>query len=167
MGMLIDDLLAFSRLGRKEVQKADVDMHKLTEEVILEINNQKSNNAIVKVGKLPVIKGDYSLLRQVMFNLISNAVKYSSKQKSPHVEISHKEKDNTIIISVKDNGVGFDMQYANKLFGVFQRLHSQQDFEGTGVGLAIVERIISKHGGKIWAEGKVNEGAAFHFSLPK
>jgi PAS domain S-box-containing protein len=167
MGRLIDDLLAFSRLGRKELQKSDVDINKLLEEVMFEINKLTPHNAIIDAGKLPMVKGDYSLLHQVIFNLISNAVKYSSKQGNPNIKVSSEELDDKFIISVKDNGAGFDMQYANKLFGVFQRLHSQQEFEGTGVGLAIVERIVTKHGGKVWAEGKVNEGATFHFSLPK
>jgi light-regulated signal transduction histidine kinase (bacteriophytochrome) len=167
MGMLIDDLLAFSRLGRKEVVKTEVDMKKLVESIVLESSKMTPHDAIIKVGELPLVNGDYALLHQVIFNLISNAVKYSSKQKSPLIEISSEEESDEIVISVKDNGVGFDMQYANKLFGVFQRLHARQEFEGTGVGLAIVKRIIARHGGKVWAEGKVNEGAEFYFSLPK
>ncbi len=167
MGMLIDDLLAFSRLGRKEVQKADFDIRKQTEEIIVEIDKLTPHKAVINISKLPIVKGDYNLLRQVMFNLISNAVKYSSKQKSPQVEIFSEETEDKVVISVKDNGAGFDMQYADKLFGVFQRLHTQEEFEGTGVGLAIVAKIVTKHGGKVWAEGKTNEGAAFHFSLPK
>jgi signal transduction histidine kinase len=166
MGMLIDDLLGFSRLGRKEVAKADVDMNEMVKDIILEIGNAMPHNAVIRAGNLSVVKGDYVLLHQVMLNLISNAVKYSSKQKKPLVEVSSETTGDKIIISVKDNGVGFDMQYANKLFGVFQRLHSRQEFEGTGVGLAIVKRIIARHGGKVWAEGKLNEGAIFNFSLP-
>jgi len=167
MGMLIDDLLAFSRLGRKEIQKSNIDMNELTKEVLVDINKSIAHNAEIKIGNLHSAKVDYSLMRQVMFNLISNAVKYSSKKEHPLVEIFSKEKNGEIIFSVTDNGVGFDIRYVDKLFGVFQRLHSQKDFEGTGVGLAIVHRIIAKHRGKIWAEGKVNEGATFYFSLPK
>lgn len=110
---------------------------------------------------------DSGLLRQVWINLISNAVKYSSKQTAPEIIISSEQKDGMIIYSVKDNGVGFDMKFADKLFGVFQRLHNLKEFEGTGIGLALVNRIITKHGGKIWAEAKVGEGAIFSFSLPQ
>jgi len=111
------------------------------------------------------MEADYGLLRQVMLNLISNALKYSSKKEHPIVEIFSEEKDGEIVFSVKDNGAGFDMKYYDKLFGVFQRLHKQNEFEGVGVGLAIVHRVITKHGGKVWAQGKVNEGARFNFSL--
>lgn len=167
MGMLIDDLLAFSRLGRKEIQKSNIDMNELTKEVLVDINKPIAHSAEIKIDKLHEAKADYGLLRQVMFNLISNAVKYSSKKKNPVVEISSEEKNGEIIFSVKDNGAGFDIRYVDKLFSVFQRLHSQDEFEGTGVGLAIVQRIISRHKGRSWAEGKVNEGAIFYFSLPK
>lgn len=167
MGILIDELLSFSRLGRKEIQMTEINMNKLVEEVMVELNKSMPHHAKIKIGKLHEAKADYGLLRQVMFNLISNAVKYSSKKKIPVVEISSEEKKNEIIFSVKDNGAGFDMQYADKLFGVFQRLHSQDEFEGTGVGLAIVQRIISRHKGRSWAEGKVNEGAVFYFSIIK
>jgi PAS domain S-box-containing protein len=167
MGTLIDDLLSFSRLGRKEIQMTEIDMNELVDEVMVELNKLMTHHAKIKIGKLHQAKADYGLLRQVMFNLISNAVKYSSKKKSPIVEISSEEKNGEIIFSVKDNGAGFDMQYADKLFGVFQRLHSQDEFEGTGVGLAIVQRIISRHKGRSWAEGKVNEGAVFYFSILK
>ncbi|MHB1147776.1 MAG: sensor histidine kinase [Lutibacter sp.] len=167
MGILIDDLLSFSRLGRKEIQMTEIDMNVLAKEVMVELNISMTHHAKIKIGNLHEVKADYSLLRQVLFNLISNAVKYSSKKKIPIVEISSEEKSGEIIFSVKDNGAGFDMQYADKLFGVFQRLHSQDEFEGTGVGLAIVQRIISRHKGRSWAEGKVNEGAIFYFSLPK
>jgi len=167
MGMLIDDLLAFSRLGRKEIQKSNIDMNELTKEVLVGINKSIAHSAEIKIGKLHSAKADYSLLYQVMLNLISNAVKYSSKKEHPLVEIFSEEKNGEIIFSVKDNGVGFDMRFVNKLFGIFQRLHKSKDFEGTGVGLAIVQRIISKHGGKVSAEGKVNEGAVFNFSLTK
>jgi PAS domain S-box-containing protein len=167
MGTLIDDLLAFSRLGRKEIQKTVVNMNKLTESVIHEMNKSMTHKAEINTTHLHNVKADYSLLHQVMSNLVSNAVKYSSKEKNPVVKISSEEKNGEIVFSVNDNGAGFDMEYADKLFGVFQRLHSQEEFEGTGVGLAIVQRIITRHGGKVWAEGKVNEGAVFNFSLTK
>jgi len=167
MGILIDDLLSFSRLGRKEIQMTEIDMNEMVERVMIELNKSMTHHAKIKIDKLHEVKADYGLLRQVMFNLISNAVKYSSKKKNPIVEISSEEKNGEIIFSVKDNGAGFDMQYADKLFGVFQRLHSQDEFEGTGVGLAIVQRIISRHKGRSWAEGKVNEGAVFYFSIIK
>ena len=121
----------------------------------------------VKKGKLPPAKADYSLMNQVVMNLISNGIKYSSKKEKPVVEISSEEKDSETIFTVKDNGAGFNMQYADKLFGVFQRLHSQEEFQGTGVGLAIVQRIVSRHGGKVWADAKPDEGASFYFSIPK
>ncbi|MFA6944867.1 MAG: ATP-binding protein [Pedobacter sp.] len=165
MGILIDDLLAFSRLGRKEIQKIKINVIEMVERVLLELNKSMTHNTQIKVGKLHDVKADYTLLYQVMFNLISNAIKYSSKKDYPVVEISSEKKNGEIIFSVKDNGAGFDMRYADKLFGVFQRLHSHDEFEGTGIGLAIVQRIIAKHGGRIWAEGKVNEGAVFNFSI--
>lgn len=166
MGKLIDDLLAFSRLGRKEIQKTEVNMDELVKEVVTELNQNFPNKAIIKISALPLVQGDYSLLYQAMLNLISNGIKYSSKKEHPIVEIFAEQKEGKNIFTVKDNGAGFDMRFAEKLFGVFQRLHSEEEFEGNGVGLAIVERIVSKHGGKVWGEGVVNEGASFHFSLP-
>ena len=167
MGTLIDELLTFSRLGRKEVQKKEIDMNELTKSVLIELNKSITHIAKIKTGNLHKIKADDGLLKQVMFNLISNAVKYSSKKQNPLIEIFSEEKKDEVIFSIKDNGVGFDMKYYDKLFGVFQRLHKQNEFEGVGVGLAIVQRIIAKHGGKVWAEGKTDEGATFNFSLPK
>jgi signal transduction histidine kinase len=167
MGRLIDDLLTFSRLGRKELNKVDVDMKDLTEAVIRDLAKSVTHQARIEMSNLHQVEADYGLLYQVMYNLVSNAVKYSSKKEEPLVTISSEEKNKEIIYTVRDNGAGFNMQYADKLFGVFQRLHSQEEFEGTGVGLAIVQRIIAKHDGRIWAEGKVGEGAAFHFALTK
>ncbi|MBI2279170.1 MAG: response regulator [Bacteroidetes bacterium] len=165
MGALIDDLLAFSRLGRKEIQVSEIDMNEMVEGVLIEMNKSITHNAKIKIGKLHQVNADYGLLHQVMFNLISNAIKYSSKKEHPIIEISSNEKNGKIVFSIKDNGAGFNMKYADKLFGVFQRLHSQEEFEGTGVGLAIVQRVISKHKGNVWAEGNINEGATFNFSL--
>ena len=165
MGTLIDDLLAFSRLGRKEIQMTEIDMNDMVEGVLRELNKSITHHAKIKVGKLHKVNADYGLLHQVLFNLISNAIKYSSKKEHPIIEISSNEKNGKIVFSIKDNGAGFNMEYADKLFGVFQRLHSQEEFEGTGVGLAIVQRIIDKHKGTIWAKGSINEGATFDFSL--
>ena len=142
-------------------------MNELVEGVFKDMDKSFTHKAEIKIGKLHHVEADYSLLRQGMFNFISNALKFSSKKEHPIVEIFSEEKNGEIIFSVKDNGAGFDMRYADKMFGIFQRLHSEGEFEGTGVGLAIVKRIISKHGGRIWAEGKMNEGANFYFSLPK
>ncbi|MDB5284872.1 MAG: hypothetical protein JWO06_3947 [Bacteroidota bacterium] len=166
MGTLIDDLLAFSQLGRKEVKKSQVDMDDLTSLVLSELNSSVKHHATITVGALRTIMGDRALIKQVLTNLLSNAIKYSSKKPEPVVEIKLKQEDGQMIYSVSDNGAGFDMQYANKLFGVFQRLHTEKEFPGTGVGLAIVERIIGKHGGRVWAEGKLGAGATFYFSLP-
>jgi PAS domain S-box-containing protein len=166
MGKLIDDLLAFSRLGRKEVEKTNEDMNKLVEGVLIDLSKSMAHKAKIKVDKLNHAEVDYGLMHQAMLNLISNAIKYSSKKSNSQVEISSKKSGNEIIFCVKDNGVGFDMKYAPKLFGVFQRLHSAEEFDGTGVGLAIVQRIVAKHNGRIWAEAKLNEGASFFVALP-
>lgn len=167
MGKLIDDLLAFSRLGRKEIQKTAINMTELVNNVVNELSKTIDHQAIIKVNKLEDINADSSLMNQVMVNLISNAIKYSSKKDQPSIEISSEVNDNKIIYSVKDNGAGFDMKYSDKLFGVFQRLHTPEDFEGTGVGLAIVQRIIVRHNGRVWFDAKLNEGATFYFSLTK
>lgn len=167
MGQLIDDLLAFSRLGKKEIQLNKIDMNALTQDVLVEINKSVVHKAQVVIDHLHPIRGDYSLLFQVMFNLISNAIKYSSKKESPLIQIFSEEKKGEVVFATKDNGAGFDMSHAHQLFGVFQRLHKEGEFEGTGIGLAIVNRIIAKHGGRVWAEGKLNEGAVFYFTLPR
>ena len=165
MGALIDELLSFSRLGRKEIDRADIDMNELVQTVLGEINRTIEHKANIKVSQLPPVKGDYILLHQVLFNLLSNAIKYSSKKDDPIVEVFAEHHNNKTVFAIKDNGVGFDMRFADKLFGVFQRLHSEKEFEGNGVGLAIVQRIISKHGGNISVEGKENEGATFYFTI--
>lgn len=167
MGVLIDDLLEFSRLGRKELKKTEVGTSELVSKVVKEINTVTPNKANIAIHPLPDALADYSLLTQVFQNLISNAIKYSGKKDLPKVEIGCEENEKEYIFHVKDNGAGFNMKYYDKLFGVFQRLHENKEFEGTGVGLAIVARIVAKHGGKVWAKGKVNEGATFYFSLPK
>ena len=165
MGRLIDDLLAFSRLGRQEIKKVQVNMNDLASTALEELNRLFPNHAAIQLSPLPDVEGDYTLLYQVMLNLVGNAIKYSSKKEKPVIAIYAEQKEGKTIFTIKDNGAGFDMRFAEKLFGVFQRLHSEQEFEGNGVGLAIVQRIINKHGGKIWGEGKENEGASFYFTL--
>jgi PAS domain S-box-containing protein len=167
MGELIDDLLSFSRIGRSTLNPSMLNMKTLAGGVFADLNNGNADRKIkVKMGKLHSVFGDGNLLKIVWTNLISNAIKYSSHVPSSEIVISSSKEDHTITYSVKDYGVGFDMQYKHKLFGVFQRLHSESEFEGNGVGLAIVQRIIHKHGGKVWAEGEVDKGATFYFSLP-
>ena len=167
MGELIDDLLSFSRLGRKEIIKKDIDMEKMVEDIFRELTVLDPELKIkIKVNILPSAYADQALIRQVLINLLSNAIKFSGNEKSSLIEVGAKEKEDENIYYVKDNGVGFDMEYSDKLFGVFQRLHSQEEFKGTGVGLALVQRIIHRHRGRVWAEGKVNKGATFHFTLP-
>jgi len=166
MGILIDDLLEFSRLGRKELQKVEIDIKKMVETVLMEIGKSTDHHATIKINSLPHNHADHTLLHQVWVNLVSNAIKYSGKKEKPEIEIGSAVSDNNTTYFVKDNGSGFDMKYADKLFGVFQRLHNPNEFEGTGVGLAIVHRIITKHGGSVWAEAKINEGATFYFTIP-
>ena len=168
MGNLIDDLLQFSRTGRQEMRKAKLDMNVLIKEVLEQIKPDVEKREITwSVQKMPVILGDYSLLKQVWINLLDNAVKYTKFKKSTEITIAFSEEKANFVFSVRDNGVGFDMKYAHKLFGVFQRLHPQSEFEGTGIGLANVQRIIHKHNGTVWAEAEPNEGATFFFTIPK
>jgi signal transduction histidine kinase len=167
MGELIDDLLAFSRLGRQEISATQVDMMELVMSTIENLQRKEDYpHTRIVVDPLPSVWGDRALLQQVWINLISNALKYSSTSQQPMIQIGATREDTEIIYRVKDNGVGFDMQYYDKLFGVFQRLHSEQEFPGTGVGLAIVQRIVVRHGGRVWAEGTVGQGAMFAFALP-
>ena len=166
MGQLIEDLLALSRLGRKEMQVSRIDMAKLAKTVYDELKEANpGRNIQLEIKTLPPAYGDQAMIHQVFVNLLSNAIKFTRFKENAVIEIGSIARMNENVYYVKDNGVGFDMQYLNKLFGVFQRLHSAEDFEGTGVGLAIVQRIIHRHGGKVWAEGKVNEGATFYFNL--
>ncbi|MEO8053771.1 MAG: ATP-binding protein [Acidobacteriota bacterium] len=165
MGQLIDDLLAFSRVGRTTMTRSSVDMESLARASFEEART--AGDAVsFRVGPLPPAEGDPSLLRQVWGNLISNAVKFTGPKPERVVEVEGRTEEGRLVYSVKDNGVGFDAAYSNKLFGVFQRLHSSAEFEGTGVGLALVQRIVHREGGEVWAEGKVGEGATFSFSLP-
>jgi PAS domain S-box-containing protein len=167
MGVLIDDLLQFSRTGRAEMRRERLDMNQALQEALTPFKESHAERSIEWViGELPLVRGDFALLRQVWANLLENAVKYTRKRKVARIEVSAREGSGEIIFVVSDNGVGFDMQYVGKLFGVFQRLHSQEEFEGTGIGLATVQRIITRHGGLVWAEAEPNRGAAFYFTLP-
>jgi light-regulated signal transduction histidine kinase (bacteriophytochrome) len=166
MGILIDDLLTFSRLGRQAIKESWIDINKLLENVLSEINQTTPHHAVITYNNLLPAVADYNLIQQVFTNLLSNAIKYSSKKEKPIIDIKSELKNGTHIYSISDNGEGFDMKYVTKLFGVFQRLHLDEEFSGTGVGLSLVQRIINKHDGKVWAEGKVGQGATFYFSLP-
>jgi len=168
MGQLIDNLLAFSRITRAEIKKTNFEPASIIESIFSEQVSPESREKIkLTIRKLPNITGDANLFRQVWANLISNAVKYTSKINNPEIEIGCTERKDENEFYIKDNGAGFDMLYIDKLFGVFQRLHNTKDFEGTGVGLAIIQRIIVRHGGKIWAKGEVDKGATFFFTIPK
>lgn len=165
MGQLIDNLLEFSRLGKRPVKKMRVDMDELVNSVADDCR-RLNPKVLFHIHPLDEAVGDREMLKQVVINLLSNAVKYSSKNPKARVEIGSEQKDGSCVYYVKDNGAGFNMKYYDKLFGVFQRLHGADEFEGIGVGLAIVQRVVSKHNGKVWAEGVENEGATFYFSLP-
>ena len=168
MDMLINDLLAFSHIGRKEMQKRKIDLNTIVKEVAGEIQRELKERKIRwEIDDLPDVIGDRALLRLVIVNLLSNAAKFTSTRQQAKIKIACKDEDDKFTCSVTDNGVGFDMKYADRLFGVFQRLHTQEEFEGTGIGLANVHRIITRHGGRVWAEGALGQGATFFFTLPK
>jgi two-component system sensor histidine kinase/response regulator len=169
MAQLIDDLLAFSRLGRQPLKTRPVALNELVNEVLHELRPACRGRAIrFSVGKLGTVQADPALLRQALLNLLGNAIKFTGRANQASVEVgaSPDQAAGSRIFFVKDNGAGFDMRHAEKLFRVFERLHRQQDFEGTGVGLAIVQRIVQRHGGRVWAEAEVDRGATFYFSLP-
>ncbi len=168
MGHLIDDLLMFSRMGRQDIVKTVVDTEPMVKEIAGSFTDQKNDEKEIQwiIHPLPKMKADFNTMRQVWINLISNAVKYSGKRTHPKIEIGSFMHDGLLTFFVEDNGVGFDIKYKNKLFKVFQRLHAPADFEGTGIGLAIVEKIITKHGGKVWAEAELDKGASFYFCIP-
>jgi light-regulated signal transduction histidine kinase (bacteriophytochrome) len=168
MGDLIDDLLAFSRIGQSEMQKTKVNLDELVRETLGDFQAETTGREIVwTINVLPVVRADRALLRLVFVNLISNALKFTSVRAEAKIEIGcSPDVSNETVIFIRDNGAGFDPKYSEKLFGVFQRLHSQKEFEGTGIGLANVRRIIRRHGGRTWAEGSVDGGAAFYFSIP-
>jgi len=169
MGNLIDDLLSFSRIGRAETHKTSVDLEQLVQDVLSEVKQDTNGRQVLwKVGGLPAWYGDRSMLRVVLVNLVSNAVKFTRTREQAEIEIGCQQQEkNQIVLFIRDNGVGFDMKYVGKLFGVFQRLHSPETFEGTGIGLATVQRIVHRHGGKVWAESQVDHGATFYLSLSK
>jgi light-regulated signal transduction histidine kinase (bacteriophytochrome) len=168
MGQLIDDLLAFCRIGRKAVESMEVDMHAMARAVFDElVQLEPERKLTLNLHPLPTVRGMPAMLRQVWVNLIGNAIKFTKERDVGLIEIdSRKGEDGELIYSVKDNGVGFDMRYAEKLFGVFQRLHAAHEFPGTGVGLAIAKRILQRHGGRIWVEAEIDKGAIFSFALP-
>jgi PAS domain S-box-containing protein len=168
MGVLIDDLLAFSRMGRQELARSSVDLNALVRTITVELERATRGRTIIwRITELPVVSADPTLMRAVLTNLISNAVKFTRPRAVAEIEIGSRAEETEAVVFVRDNGVGFDMKYRDKLFGVFERLHHGADFEGTGIGLANVRRIIGRHGGRTWAEGEVGRGATFYFSLPR
>jgi light-regulated signal transduction histidine kinase (bacteriophytochrome) len=168
MDQLIEGLLRFSRLGRKSIAAEDIDMTALAREAYNETRVAgDGTSASCVFDPLPAARGDRLLLRQVWINLLSNALKYSGSHETPQIHVTGHDDRGENVYGVTDNGVGFDMKYYDKLFGVFQRLHSAEAFPGTGVGLAIVQRVVARHGGRVWAESKPGEGACFYFALPR
>jgi PAS domain S-box-containing protein len=168
MGTLIDDMLAFARAGRRELMLADIDLEALVREVLDELAPASVARQInVSVGPLPRARADVSALRQVLMNLLGNAFKFTRPRAVAQIEVRGEALGHETVYSVRDNGVGFEPQYAQKLFGIFQRLHDVDEFEGTGIGLGIVKRIVDKHGGRVWAEGAPDRGATFYFALPR
>ena len=167
MGALIDDLLAFSRIGRAETRASTVSLRDVVNEVVEEMRPDMAGRTVSwRIGDLPNLYCDRSMLRVVFVNLIANAIKFTRPRELAEVEIGSLEDTRGVVVFVRDNGVGFDMKYSNKLFRVFQRLHRSDEFEGTGIGLATVQRIIQRHGGSVWAEGSVNGGATFFLAFP-
>ena len=167
MGRLINDLLAFSRAGRQAIAGTDIDMYKLTEKIVEELKSETNGRSLdINIRPMASAYGDPNLIRQVMTNLIANAIKFTRTRDKAILEIGGGENERENIYFIKDNGVGFNPEFADKLFGVFQRLHTKEQFEGTGVGLAIVHRIVLRHGGRVWAESEPDKGAIFYFSLP-
>ncbi len=169
MGQLIDDLLSFSKLGKKDLQRTMIPMKELAHDAVQELQrlHTVSTDLPIQIDPLPDAYCDRSLIRQVLVNLVSNAIKFSMHKADARITIGYTEHDAMVTYYVKDNGAGFDMRYYDKLFGLFQRLHSQEEFGGIGIGLANVQKIVHRLGGEVWAEGKVNEGATFYFSLPR
>jgi light-regulated signal transduction histidine kinase (bacteriophytochrome) len=168
MSALVEDFLGFARMRRQHLSEADVDFNALVREIIAETPIEPGRSRIEwMVSPLPKVRGDAAMLHQVWTNLISNAIKYTRRQEKPRIEIGWQEASREEwIFFVRDNGAGFNMKYYQKLFGVFQRLHAQDEFEGTGIGLANVRRIVQRHSGRVWAEGEIGQGAVFYFSLP-
>jgi light-regulated signal transduction histidine kinase (bacteriophytochrome) len=169
MGDQIDDLLTLSRVGRREMNRVAVDMEALAQEVFDELRrtHPRADEVTFGLQSLPPAQGDRSMLRHVFSNLLSNALKFTQREETPRIEVGATERDGTPAYYVRDNGVGFDAERAEEVFGVFQRLHDDSDFEGTGVGLALVERVLRRHDGTAWAEGAEGEGATIFFTLPR
>jgi len=168
MGTLIDDLLAFSRMGRAEIMKTRIDFGVLVQDIVRELTEEAKDREVAwEIGPLPTVFGDAAMLRQMVYNLVANALKFTRPRHRAKIEIGALDRGEETHFYIRDNGVGFDATYINKLFGLFQRLHTTDEFEGTGVGLAIVQRIITRHSGRTWAEGSLEEGATFWFTLPK
>ncbi|MDO9627345.1 MAG: ATP-binding protein [Methanobacteriaceae archaeon] len=168
MGQLIDDILLLSRAGRQDMNSTKIDMKSLAQSVYNDFSNQTENRNInLAIDELPVTYGDRALIYQVYTNLIGNAIKFTSNKDPAEIIVGYEDKKGEYVFFVSDNGAGFNMKYINKLFGLFQRLHSPEEFEGTGVGLTIVQRIVKRHDGKVWGEGEVDNGATIYFSLPK
>jgi light-regulated signal transduction histidine kinase (bacteriophytochrome) len=169
MGLLIEDLLSFSRMGRHAVTVQQIDLSRFVRDILREFEPDTAGRQIDwRIGELPVVSADEAMLRTVLINLISNALKFTRTREKARIEIGAlSDPETETVIYVRDNGVGFDTAYADKLFGVFQRLHREEEFEGTGIGLASVRRIIARHGGRVWAEGKPDQGATFYFTLPQ
>jgi len=165
-GQLVDDLLGLSQVGRRELKLEVVGLKGVVEAVLRDLEGEAQGRDIEwRVGELPFVECDAALIKQVMANLLSNALKYTRPRPKAVIEVGTRQKDGQAVVYVRDNGVGFSMKYADKLFGVFQRLHRAEDFEGTGVGLATVQRIVHKHGGQVWAEAELDKGATFYFTL--
>ena len=168
MADMVDGLLAFSQMGRSKPRRIRVDLNRLVRDLVAELVEESRGREIGgKIASLPVVLGDPGMLQQVMANLLANSVKFTRPRASASIEISTIDQEKETLVFVRDNGVGFDSKYVNKIFGLFQRLHSDEEFEGNGVGLAHVQRTISRHGGRVWAEGALNCGATVWFSLPK
>ena len=166
MGRLIDDLLSFSRLGRRALSVQPVRPDDIVRQIVVDLTQEDTDRHVdITIADLPSCLGDPSLLRQVFVNLVSNALKYTRQRQLARIEIGYTDTAGETVYWVRDNGVGFDMRYAHKLFGVFQRLHRAEDYEGTGVGLALVQRIVQRHGGRVWAESAPDQGATFYFTL--
>ena len=168
MSTLIEDLLVFSRIGRSEMRKTLVDLKNLTTKVVADMKPETKERKVTwKIEHLPKVYVDQSMIKQVFINLVSNAVKFTGKKREAKIEIGYQSEKDQYVIYVRDNGVGFNMKYVGKLYQVFQRLHSEAEFKGTGIGLANVQRIINRHEGRVWAESTLGKGATFYFSLPK
>jgi signal transduction histidine kinase len=167
MGKLTEDLLTFCRSGPQQVKSSEIDMNELVKGVLRELTGTHPRQIVITIGDLPSALGDREMIRRIFFNLISNALKFTKGREVPVIEMGGRGEETENVYYVKDNGVGFDTRFADRLFYPFQRLHSREEFEGTGIGLAIVQRMVRKHGGRVWAEGRVNEGATLYFTLPK